>query len=179
MRRSTASPSARIERDRHERRVQPLLPVPEAARQLAFDVLHELVDFTLHAIHLATHVQDDFHAGEIHAQIARQRQDRLQFQQVLVRVEPRVAIRAGRLEQTFALVQPEGLRMDVVLQRHGADHVEAAAGRGACRAWSARRHSWQKTSAGRPRRLSRPNSRSSSRERVVERWRQHDLRASR
>src|SRR4026209_236714 len=42
-----------------ERRRQALLPVADAARQLALHVLHELVDLALHPLDLAARVQND------------------------------------------------------------------------------------------------------------------------
>jgi hypothetical protein len=70
-------------------------------------VFHELVDLALHLFHLATHVEDDLDAGEIDAEIARQRQDGLELFEILFRVEAGVAFGARRLEQAFALVQPQ------------------------------------------------------------------------
>ena len=121
-------------RRRHERGVQSLFPVTESAPQLVLHVLHELIHFPLHAIHLPPHVEDDLDAGEVDAQVARQRQDGLELLQILVRVQARVAFRARRLQQPFALVEPQRLRMDVVLRGNGADHVVALAGPGfSCR----------------------------------------------
>ena len=106
-----------------ESRAQALFPVVDAARELAFDVIHELVDLALHLLDLPPHVQDDLDAGEVHAEVARQREDRFELLQVLFGVEARVAVGARRLEQSFALVEAERLRVDVVLLRHRADHV--------------------------------------------------------
>ena len=75
----------------HERGGQPLLPVVDAARELALDVLHELVDLALHLLDLAAHVEDDLDAGEVDAEIARQRQDRLELLEIFFRVQARVA----------------------------------------------------------------------------------------
>ena len=69
------------------------------------------------------HVQDDLDAGEVDAEIAGEREDRLEPLEILVRVESRVAFRARRLEQPLALVEPQRLRVDVVALRHHADHV--------------------------------------------------------
>ena len=86
--------------------------------------------------------------------------------QVLIRVQPRVAVGARRLQQPFALVEPQRLRMDVVLRRHRADHVVALAGPGAL-AWHGdlSDSSRQTSAAARRPSFSRPNSRSSSRDR--------------
>ena len=53
-----------------ERGRQALLPVVEPARHLVLDVLHELVDFVLHLLDLAAHVEDDLDAGEVDAEIS-------------------------------------------------------------------------------------------------------------
>ena len=53
-----------------ERGREALLPVVESARHLVLDVLHELVDFVLHLLDLAAHVEDDLDAGEVHAEIS-------------------------------------------------------------------------------------------------------------
>ena len=90
---------------------------------LALDVVHELVDLALHLLDLAPQVEDDLHAGQVHAEIARQRQDRLELLEILFRIQPGVAFGPRRLQQAFTLVEAERLRMDVVLLRHRADHV--------------------------------------------------------
>ena len=78
------------------------------------DVLHELVDLALHLLDLPAHVEDDLDAGEVDAEIAGQRQNRFELLEVLFRVEARVAVGARRLQQPFALVQAQRLRVDVV-----------------------------------------------------------------
>src|SRR5205085_6595338 len=107
----------------HERGAEALLPVVDAARELALDVVHELVDLTLHRLDLASHVENDFDAGEVDAEIARQREDGFELFEIFFRIEARVAFGARRLEQPLALVEAQRLRMDVVLLRHRADHV--------------------------------------------------------
>ena len=54
----------------YERRGEPLLPIVDAARHLALHVFHELVHFALHLLDLAAHIQNDFDAGEIDAEIS-------------------------------------------------------------------------------------------------------------
>src|SRR5262245_25066582 len=53
-----------------ERGRDALLPVVDPARHFLFHVLHELVDFPLHLLGLASHVQDDFDTSQIDAQIS-------------------------------------------------------------------------------------------------------------
>ncbi len=55
--------------------------------------------------------------------IARQVQDELQPLQVLIRIEPRVALCARGLQQAFALVEPQRLRMNLVHLGYRRDHV--------------------------------------------------------
>src|SRR5688572_30605436 len=102
---------------------EPRLPVVDAARQFTLHIVHELVDFALHLLDLAAHVEDDFDPGEVDAEISRQREDRLELLEVFFRIQPRIAVGTRRLQQPFALVEAQRLRMDVVLLRHGADHV--------------------------------------------------------
>src|SRR5437660_4815686 len=53
-----------------ERGREPLLPVVDTTRELTLDVFHELVDFVLHLLDLAAHVEHDLDAGQIDAQIS-------------------------------------------------------------------------------------------------------------
>src|SRR5438105_7411582 len=48
-----------------ERRGQALLPVVDAAGELALDVFHEFVHFVLHLLDLAAHVENNLDAREI------------------------------------------------------------------------------------------------------------------
>ena len=64
-----------------------LLPVADAARQLALDVGHELVDLALHLLDLPAHVQDDLDAGEVDAEVPRERQDGLELLEIFLRIE--------------------------------------------------------------------------------------------
>src|SRR6266849_3570565 len=110
-----------------ERRTEPLLPVVDAADHLALHVFHEVVDLMLHQLDLAAHVEDDLHAREIDAEVAGQRENRFELFEILFRVEPRIALRPRGLQQAFAFVQAQRLRVDVVFLRHRADHVERLA----------------------------------------------------
>src|SRR6185503_9842066 len=134
-----------------QRRRQPRFPIVDAARELTLDIIHELVDLALHLLDLPPHVQDDFNAGEVHSEIAGQREDGLELLEILFRIEPRIALGPRRLQQSLALVEPQRLGMDVVLLRDGADHVVRLP------AFSALGHYFCLMSL-----LIRPNSRSSS-----------------
>ena len=57
------------------------------------------------------------------------REDGFELFEVFFRVQARVAVGARRLQQSFALVQAQCLRVDVVLLRHRADHVIGLAAR--------------------------------------------------
>ncbi len=106
-----------------KRGAEALFPVAQPLHHFALDVLHELVHLELHLLDAAAHVQDDLDAREVDAEIARQREDRFQLLEILIRAQAGVALRARRLEQPFALVEAERLRVDVVALRHRADHV--------------------------------------------------------
>jgi hypothetical protein len=70
-----------------ERSAEALLPIIDATRHLALDVVHELIHLTLHLFDLAPQVENDFHAGQIHTEIAREREDRLELFEILFGVE--------------------------------------------------------------------------------------------
>ena len=120
--------SERSRRTLDHRGGEPLLPVAEPAHHFLLDVAHELVHLVLHLGHALAQVEDDLDAGEVHAQFARQGQDRFETLEVLIRVEARVAIGARRTQQALAFVEPQRLRMDVVALGDGADHVQRLAG---------------------------------------------------
>ena len=107
----------------HERRAQTLLPVADAARELAFHVVDELVDLELHRFNLAAHVENDLDSRQVDAEVAGERENRLELFEVLFGIQAGIALGAGRLQQSLALVQAQRLRVDVVLLRHRADHV--------------------------------------------------------
>jgi hypothetical protein len=77
----------------------------------------------LHRLDLPAHVEDDLHAGEVHAEVAGQREDGLELFEVVLGVQPRVAFGPRRLQEPLALVQAQRLRVNVVLLRDRADHV--------------------------------------------------------
>src|SRR5437762_14192232 len=77
----------------HQRGRQPLLPVVDAAHHLALDVRHELVHLALHLLDLAPHVENDFHAGEVDAEISGECQNGLELIQILFRIQTRIAFR--------------------------------------------------------------------------------------
>src|SRR5215469_9088761 len=97
-----------------------------AGDQFAIQGGDELLNLQLHLAHLLAHVENDLDAREVHAQVAREVQDHFQAFEIVVRVEPRVALAARRLEQAFALVEAERLRMDGVLLGNRGNHVSSA-----------------------------------------------------
>ena len=68
------------------------------------------------------HAQDDFHAGEVDAEVARQREDHFELADLVLSVQTRVAGGARRLDQPFTLIQTKSLRMDVVSLGDHRDH---------------------------------------------------------
>src|SRR5271168_1802287 len=103
--------------------ILPVLAGVEAARHFAAHKMGERFHLRLHLRHLVAHVQNNFDAGEIHAQFERQIQNHFQPLQVLVGVQPRIALRTRRRQQSHALVQAQRLRMQLVQFRYRADHV--------------------------------------------------------
>src|SRR5262245_32555615 len=68
-----------------------------ARRQFRVEAGDELLDLGLHLAHLLTHVQNDFDAGQVDAQIARQVENYFEPFQVARRVKPRVPLATRRL----------------------------------------------------------------------------------
>src|ERR1044071_1071234 len=90
---------------------------------MRLQVLEKPLKLLLHRVHLFTHVENDLHTREIHSEIARQGKNQLQSLEVRIGIEPRVAFRARRLQQPFAFVESERLRMNPILIRYRADRV--------------------------------------------------------
>src|SRR5947207_13609809 len=84
-------------------------------------ILEEAFEFALHGVHFLTHVEDDFHAGEINAEVSGEGEDDFEPLEIAVRVKTRVALGPRRFQQSFALIKPQRLRMDLELFRHGTD----------------------------------------------------------
>ena len=87
------------------------------------ETLHELLDLALHGGHLGAHIENDLDARQIHAQIARQMQNHFEPFQVFIGIEPRIAVAAAGLEQSFALIEAQRLGMHAILLGHRGDHV--------------------------------------------------------
>src|SRR6202034_2754624 len=94
-----------------------------ALRKLLIEGLHKALNLLLHRFHLLAHVQDDLHARQVHPQLARQLQNHFQPLQILIRIEPRVPFAARWRQQSFALIQPQRLRMNRILLRNRRNHV--------------------------------------------------------
>src|SRR5208337_396117 len=94
-------------------------------QHLVLDVLHELLDLPAHLLHALPHLQNDGHAADIDPQIACQRQDELQPLQIFIGIKPGIAFGAAGLEQPFAFVKAQSLRMNLIHLGYGRDHVRA------------------------------------------------------
>src|SRR5205085_6775817 len=88
---------------------------------VALQIIEEAFEFSLHRVHLLAHVENDFYAREIHTKIARQGKNEFEPFKIRISVETRVAFRARRLQQTFAFIEAQRLRMKVELFRDGTD----------------------------------------------------------
>lgn len=98
-----------------------------AGFELLPGVFDEGLHFLPHLRHAVAHVKDDFDPRQVHAQVTRELQDRLQPLQVFRRIKARVTLAARRDQQAFALVEAQRLRMQVVHLGHCADHVAGLA----------------------------------------------------
>ena len=103
-----------------------LLGGAEGTGQFVADESGELFHLRLHLGHFVAHVEDHFDAGEIDAEFASECQDYFEAFEVLIGVEPGVALRARRLEQSNAFVEAQSLRMNFVKIGDDADHVARA-----------------------------------------------------
>src|SRR5580704_7912331 len=88
---------------RDERVLLFLLPRARAIRQFVIEALDKFFDLPLHGLHFGAHVQDDFDARQIDAEIARQMQNHFEPFEIFVGVEPRVPVAAAGLQQAFTL----------------------------------------------------------------------------
>ena len=89
------------------------------------DVVEEAVELHVGVGHHAGQLEDHFDAGEVDAEVAGEGEDHLELVDLVFAVEARVAGRARGLDQPFALVETERLRMDVVSLRDDRDHHES------------------------------------------------------
>jgi hypothetical protein len=65
---------------------------------VSFEIFEKAFKFTLHRVHLFTHVEDDLDTGEIDPEIACQREDYFEAFEIGVFVKAGVADRPGWLE---------------------------------------------------------------------------------
>jgi len=93
------------------------------ARELLLNNVGKFGHLVFHLNHFFAHVQDNLDAGEIHPHVAGESQDDIEPLEVRIGIEACVALRARGLEQTNALVEAQGLRVQLVDFRNGADHV--------------------------------------------------------
>src|SRR6185503_11031090 len=54
-----------------------LIRAEQLLRDVLANILNEVFEFELHAVHLLAHVQDYFYTGEIHAEVASEVEDKL------------------------------------------------------------------------------------------------------
>src|ERR1700685_1367812 len=108
---------------RHNRPLRRIGSGRSARKHFLLDKLHELLHLPLHFFHALAHLQDDRHPRNVHGQIAGQSEDELQPLQVFLGVEAGVAFGPRRLEQSFALVKAQRLRMNAIHLSHRRDHV--------------------------------------------------------
>src|ERR1700733_451812 len=95
----------------------------ETAGEFAANKRDERFHLLLHISHLVTHVENDFDAGEIHAEFTRERENNFEPLKILIGIEPSVALRARRLQKSNSLIETQGLRMQFVQFRDRTDHV--------------------------------------------------------
>src|SRR6266436_5996245 len=102
---------------------RPLIRLCRHARQFLLHHMGKLAHLALHLDHLLAHIQNDLDSGQVYSHVPRKRQDYVQPLQVRIRIQPCVAERPRRLQQTHAFVQSQRLRVQLIDFRHGADHI--------------------------------------------------------
>lgn len=90
---------------------------------VCLQVIEKALELQLHRVHFFPHVEDDFDAREIDAEIARQRENYFEAFEVCVRVKPRVSFGARGRQESFAFIKSERLRVNIVFARHSADRI--------------------------------------------------------
>jgi hypothetical protein len=93
------------------------------AREFLLNHVSELTHLALHLDHFFAHVQDDFYSREVYTHVARQRQDYIQALQVGICIQACVSLRARWLQQSYAFVETQRLRVQFVKLGHCADHI--------------------------------------------------------
>src|SRR5450759_219057 len=109
------NPSARSENDRApgpDRERSGRVPARRVFGRDGADGLHEAAHLALHAREPRLQLENHLHAGQVYAQLARQREDDLESFDRLEIVKARVAGRARGADEALALVEAERLRMN-------------------------------------------------------------------
>src|SRR5580704_3046643 len=96
-----------------------------AGEYFLLDVFHEILDLTLHLFRTLAHLQDDGDPADVYTQVAGQGKNKFQPLQVFVGIKPGVTFSARGLEQTFTLIESQGLRMNLVHLGDRRDHVSS------------------------------------------------------
>src|SRR5690606_19014017 len=94
------------------------------ARRLGLERRDALLHAALQLVEPLAQADDLLDPGEVHAELLRQAPDLAELLDVALRVEPRLARAAARLDQPLPLVQPEGLGVHVDQLGGDADHVQ-------------------------------------------------------
>src|SRR5438132_10542833 len=85
------------------------------------EVVLGAIDRFLRIVERALHVEEDLASGEIRAEVAGEGENHFELADLVLPVQPRIAGRTGRFDETFALVKTERLWMDVVALGDGRD----------------------------------------------------------
>jgi hypothetical protein len=97
--------------------------VLHAGDHLGTDVLDEVLHLLVHGFHALAHLEDDGDARDVDTEVAGEVEDELEALEVFVGVEAGVAFSARGFEEAFALVEAEGLGVDLIHLGDGRDHV--------------------------------------------------------
>src|SRR5260370_27476845 len=91
------------------------------------NVVHEPLHLPVHLLHSLPHLQHNCNPGNVHSQIARQVQNKLQPFQIFIGIKTCIPFTPRGSQQAFSLIQAQRLRMNLIHLRHRRNHVRALA----------------------------------------------------
>ena len=89
-----------------------------AVGKFAVEGAEEILNLMLHLGHFLAHVENNFDARQVDAQVASEVENDFEPLQIVVGIQAGVAVTTRRLQQTFPLLEPESLRVKAVLFGH-------------------------------------------------------------
>src|SRR5712691_5699413 len=104
-----------------------LLLLLHPRQHLRPNVVHEPLHLPVHLLHSLPHLQHNCNPRNIHPQIPRQVQNKLQPFQIFIGIKTCIPFTPRGPQQTLPLIQAQRLRMNLIHLRHRRNHVRALA----------------------------------------------------